>query len=356
MSIKDTYDWYAKEGYLKALPFGGLTLYNYTTKTVLEANWNHHTMTARGLVLDGDSNVIARPWPKFFSLNERPETNMNRLPDETPELAEKLDGSMIVCFWNPETNKWQAITRGSWDNTQGQYGNKWLEQYGERLNKEHTYMFELVAPWNRIVVFYPKDEMIMTGIINTLSSEDFSYAKVREYGEKVGLKTVNYEIRPAASVDLDDPNILNQEGYVARYSNGFRVKLKYGQYLILHRIMTTWSLKGMWEALSQGTTLDMKGMPEEFKDWFDTNKTTMVDGVRELETRAKRVYAERPIPPTNSEKQIRKEMAAYFAKWPNLSAICFRMLDDKPYADLLWKAVKPKNAQTFFQAQGKEDE
>lgn len=356
MSIKDTYDWYAKEGYLKANTFGGLTLYNYTTKTVLEANWNHHTMTARGLILDGDSNVIARPWPKFFSLNERPETNIARLPDETPELAEKLDGSMVVCFWNPESNKWQAVTRGSWDNIQGQYGNKWLATHGEKLDKKLTYMFELVAPWNRIVVFYPKDEMIMTGVINTLSTEDYSYAQVRAHGEGIGLKTVNFEIRPPSDIDLDDPNILNQEGYVARYSNGFRVKLKYGQYLMLHRIMTTWSLKGMWEALSQGKNVDLTGMPDAFKDWFDTNKTTMVDQVRAIETKAKRIYAERPVPPTDSTPQIRKEMASYFSKFPDVASICFRMFDNRPYIDLAWKMVKPKNAQTFFQSQGKEDE
>ena len=30
MSLKDVYDWYAKEGYLTAVPHGGLTVYNYT--------------------------------------------------------------------------------------------------------------------------------------------------------------------------------------------------------------------------------------------------------------------------------------------------------------------------------------
>ena len=355
MSIKTTYDWYVKEGYLTGKVHGGLTLYNYTTKTVLEANWNHHTMTARGLILDGEGNVVARPWPKFFSLNERPETNISRLPDEVPELAEKLDGSMVVAFWNPETNRWQACTRGSWDNVQGQYGNKWLEANGEKLDKNFTYMFELVAPWNRIVVFYPKDEMIMTGMINTLSSEDYSYARVREYGSKVGLKTVNWEVRPPTDIDLDNPNILNQEGYVARYSNGFRVKLKYGQYLMLHRIMTTWSLKGMWEALSQGKTVDLTGLPDEFKDWFDTNKTQMQDEVRAIEAKAKYIYGKRPTPVTDSKPQIRKEMAAFFGGHSDIKAILFRMFDDKPYADLLWKMVKPKNAQTFFQSQGKED-
>lgn len=354
-SIKEVYDWYVKEGYLKGLTHGGLTLYNYTTKCVLETNWNYHTETARGLVLDGDGNVVARPWRKFFSLNERPETNLSKLPDETPELAEKLDGSMIVAFFNPETQKWQACTRGSWDNVQGQYANEWLLTYGERLNKEFTYMFELVAPWNRIVVFYPKDEMIMTGINHNLSGEDYSYARVREFGEKVGLKTVNFEVRPPTDIDLDDPNILNQEGYVARYSNGFRVKLKYGQYLILHRIMTTWSLKGMWEALSQGKTVDATGLPEEFKVWFDTNKTMMHDKVREIENTAKRVFSERPIPMTTSESQIRKEMAAYFMKYSDINAILFRMFDKKPYADLIWKMVKPKNAQTFFQTKGVEE-
>lgn len=355
-SMKEVYDWYVKEGYIKGVVSGGLTLYKYTSKCALECNWNFHTTTARGLILDPEGKVIARPWPKFFSLNERPETHVTRLPDETPELAEKLDGSLMVCFMNPETARWQAVTCGSWDNAQTQFANKWLEIHSPKLDPEFTYMFELTAPWNRIVVFYPKDEMTLLGIVNTESTEDWSYSQVRAFGEKVGLKTVHYEVRPTSEIDLEDPNIINQEGYVARYSNGLRVKLKYGQYLILHRIMTTWSLKGMWEALSQGKTVDLKGMPDEFKDWFDTNKTSMQDQVRAIEAKAKRLFAEKPVPMTNSTTQIRKELAAYFMKFPDVQGLLFRMFDDKPYADLVWRMVKPKNAQTFFQTQNREEE
>jgi len=210
-------------------------------------------------------------------------------------------------------------------------------------------MFELVAPWNRIVVFYPKDEFILTGVIHTLSGEDYSYAWIREYGNKVGLKTVDYEVRPASDVDLSDPNIVNQEGYVARYSNGFRVKLKYDQYMMLHKIMTTWSVKGIWEALSQGKDVDLTGLPEEFRVWFDKNKTTMHDRVRDIEYRAKAVFEKAPV------NASRKEYAAYFTQFPDVSAILFRMLDKRLYADIVWRMVKPSNAKTFFQEQGVED-
>ena len=105
-SIKEVYDWYAKEEYLNSHRQGGLTLYKYSTKTVFEGNWNYHTSTARGLILDDNGKVIARPFSKFFNLNERPETRLEVLPQETPELADKLDGSLIVCFFNPETSKW----------------------------------------------------------------------------------------------------------------------------------------------------------------------------------------------------------------------------------------------------------
>src|SRR5690349_24752498 len=102
MSIKEVYDWYAKEGYITAIPYNNLTLYKYTQKAVFEGNWVYHIRTARGLVLDGDGKIVARPWAKFFNLNERPDTNITELLklEDIPELANKYDGSLIIIFWD----------------------------------------------------------------------------------------------------------------------------------------------------------------------------------------------------------------------------------------------------------------
>lgn len=347
MPFKEPYDWYAKEGYLRATPLGGLTLYDYTDRTALEWNWNFHTETARGLILDKEGNIIARPWRKFFSLNERPDTNLNVLPNETPELSEKYDGSMIIVFFNPETKKWQACTRGSFDNKQSRVANAWLESRGHLFDKEYTYMFELVAPWNRIVVHYPTEEMILTGIIHTINGDDWSYAKVREWGLAHGLNSVHFETKPLAELDLDAP-VVNQEGYVARFSNGMRVKMKYSQYIQIHAIVTIWSSKKIWNAIRDGEEPDLTNLPEEFRIWFDKNKTQMHDDARRISRELAEIFDKTP------NLSTRREYYEYYTKWPNYSRLLMQMLDGIDCKWDIWEMVRPKQSESFFKNQCEE--
>ena len=342
MSIKKVYDWYAKEGYLTASVNGGLTVYNYTARTVYEGNWNYHTLTARGLVLDGDGRVIARPWPKFFNVNERPDTQLAALPKETPELADKYDGSLVIVFRDPAAGAWQACTRGSWDNAQSAWANGWLRKNGERLDPGFTYLFELVAPWNRIVILYPEETMVLLGVVHTESGEDWPYRRVREWGLERGLDAVRFETRPLESVRLEDRSVVQQEGYVARFGNGFRVKLKYLQYLHLHRLVTGLSVKGIWELLATGTPVDLALVPDEFLGWFEEEKAKLLHRKRELEFRARELFDALPNLP--DRKAYAESILKLDLPYP---PILFRMLDGRPCEDLLWKHVKPEEHRTF---------
>lgn len=355
MSIKEVYDWYAKEGYLTAVPNGHLTLYKYAPKTVFECNWNYHTMSARGLVLDQSGNTIARPWKKFFNLNERPDTNITELIklNDVPELAQKYDGSLIIVFFDPYKAFWRAITMGAWESPQAKWANEWLQDIGNDqwlyhadINK--TYMFELVAPWNRIVVNYPEAKMIYLGWVDNISGEDQPYEDARKYAIAKSLEPLEYFKAPLDSINLEDP-IVNREGYVARYPGGFRVKLKYAQYFQLHRIMTGLSSKSIWEAMSEGSNPinSIVSVPDEFKDWFNAEVTALHDAYAHVETNAKAVWACRPRGAT------RKELAVYFiesskAYAPHqLTGILFNMLDDKDYSKLIWKQIKPTGHKVF---------
>lgn len=43
-----------------------LFIYNYTAKSQYERYWTEETMMCRGLILDSQGQIIARPFPKFF--------------------------------------------------------------------------------------------------------------------------------------------------------------------------------------------------------------------------------------------------------------------------------------------------
>jgi hypothetical protein len=52
-------------------------IYNYTQNAQFDRMWNDVTKTCRGLILDGNRNIIARPFSKFFNYSELP---LNEIP------------------------------------------------------------------------------------------------------------------------------------------------------------------------------------------------------------------------------------------------------------------------------------
>jgi len=245
MNLKDTYDWYVEDGYLKGIRRDGLTLYNYTTQCVMKGNWNYHTRCARGLILDDRGQYIARPFQKFFTLNEGEKTYLKNLPDVTAEIATKYDGSLVIIFQNPERvaggrsddkGAWDAVTRGSWDNEQIRFARRWLQENGKKLKSGCTYCFELIAPWNQIVIPYDEEKMILLGWVDQWGLES-TYAEAAEYAEEHDLEPVEFfegRIEDVALLRIP----FDLEGYVARFPSGLRVKMKAPHYEERHQELT----------------------------------------------------------------------------------------------------------------------
>ena len=338
MNLKEQLDIRVQDGLVNANQYGHLTLYNYSSRCVFDAAWDEVTMAARGLVLDDEGKVVARPWPKFFNFGERPD---EALPAETPELSKKYDGSMVIVFSDARLG-WKAVTRGCWDNDQTRYANGWLESHCASLRKEYTYLFELVAPWNRIVIHYPKDDMILLGVVETESGKDWSYAETQSEASRCGFTPVEFETRPIASLNLEDAAITNEEGFVARFSNGHRVKLKYKQYLYLHKIVTGLSVKGIWEILASGSRPDFSNVPDEFMGWYAKQRDAIQAKFDAIRAETQRVFDS-----VFGSKASRKEYALEFLKHGEMSTALFKLLDGKDPAETIWKQCKPEVHSVF---------
>jgi RNA ligase len=334
--MKQELDKRVADGWINVTKSGDLSLYNYSNRCVFEKGWDEYTMAARGLVLHEDGTVVARPWPKFFNLGERPD---DKLPAETPELAKKYDGSLVIVFH--DNVGWRAVTRGCWENVQTKYAQRWLQEHGPKLTPGFTYMFELVAPWNRIVVHYPKDDMVLLGMVETKSGHDWSYKSVRMKALQHDLTPVEFEVRPIESLNLEDPAIKNEEGFVARFSNGYRVKLKYRQYLYLHKIVTGLSIKGIWEILATGNKPDFSAVPDEFLGWYTKQAAKIqakYDGLL-----ADAVAAFQRI----GKRDTRKDYALEFQKRGEMAGALFRLLDGKDPGEVIWKRCRPEIHEVF---------
>lgn len=86
-----------------------LTMYHFNESAFKKGAWNLDTLSARGLYLDDTNHVIARGFNKFFVLNERAETNEDKVikkmisPDTNKIiLSEKLDGFLIIVSYMPD--------------------------------------------------------------------------------------------------------------------------------------------------------------------------------------------------------------------------------------------------------------
>ena len=342
---------YYEEGlvYKQVHPTLPLTIWNYSEKVQYENLWNEITLQTRGLVTDDKGNVVARPYKKFFNMEEGKHT-----PTPDFEVYDKLDGSLGILFnYNGE---WVFATRGSFNSDQSIKGLELLQKYDYyKLHKDYTYLFEIIYNDNRIVVKYPYEDVILLGMIETKTGYDVD---LYNEGVDVRLKNLinNIGINIVKKYDgIKDYSILksmikdDEEGYVVKFSNGDRMKIKGEEYLRLHKIMTNVSTTYVWEMLSEGDdVLDLlKDVPDEFY-----NKIKMY--VKDLRYNHYRYgeYAHKiysyfrygkygDVEPEPSKKEFALHLDNCKVH-PKIKSICFAMWDGKDYDKIIWKLLKPQ--------------
>ncbi len=113
-------------------PSQNLFIYNYSAKTQYYKVWNVITLIARGLILDENFNIIARPFRKFFNLNEH---SPAEIPSHPFVVQEKLDGSLGILYWI--NDKPFIATRSSFDSKQAIHANTILQT-------KYHHIFELI--------------------------------------------------------------------------------------------------------------------------------------------------------------------------------------------------------------------
>ncbi len=146
----------------------GISVLNYTTRAVFSGQWTHETRLSRGLVVDSDGRVLARPFEKFFDLSQ-----IEVPPGSHFTVTEKIDGSLGILY--PTPNGWRITTRGDPNGWQSTAATElWNERYSDFVPPEGvTMLFEIVLPENRIVVDYgDRRELVALAAINMATGRD----------------------------------------------------------------------------------------------------------------------------------------------------------------------------------------
>jgi len=130
----------------------------------------------------GDVDVIAWPMNRFYNHGQDCSADVD-WSDPGLRVYEKLDGTMIVMYWDADDKRWHAATRSVpeadlpvrkdhmqigdttfsglfWTALEKTYDanvgdvydfESWFDAH---FDKSHTYIFELTTPFNRVVVKY----------------------------------------------------------------------------------------------------------------------------------------------------------------------------------------------------------
>jgi RNA ligase len=353
-----------------------LSIYNYSRKTQYDGKWDDVTLQCRGLVVDNSTNkILVRPFKKFFNYEELEGNKFkeSKLPKtcDYVYVQEKMDGSLGILFhYNGE---WVMSTRGSFVSGQAIKG---LEILKSKYNldswmKEYGYLVEILYPENRIVVEYDEEKVVFLSVV---LNESYTWeptndtelhwttacAVLNANGVKKDdiVKTeqhFNYSEELFSS--LKEKNEENKEGFVLRFQPGnLRIKIKFEEYVRLHRLMTQISTYDIWEHLKDGKDIleILNNVPDEFDQWVKQTASTLSYHHYMVGERCGKShdyfrygkYSDRDPQPT------KKEFAEHVQKNvnKNLHGIMFAIWDGKrdKVDELTWKLIKPKYSKPFW--------
>jgi len=244
---------------------GDLELFKYTRQCSFDKNWNIFTLISRGLILcPSQEKVISVGILKFFNFGE-----IIYLPEnEKFKATTKMDGSYISLFCH--NNKWFCATLGSFESEQAIWAEKWLNENAntEMLVPGRTYIFECIYRENRIVISYDFEGLVLITGYDEYGNE-FLYDDTVEYADKLGTRVV--EAPRFSTIDemikKADTLSSSEEGWVVRFDNGFRIKIKGATYCRIHRIVSNCTPLAVWDMLRTNSDLEVliEQLPEEFR-------------------------------------------------------------------------------------------
>lgn len=314
-----------------------LIIWNYSQTTQYENYWDKITLRCRGLVTDDKGNIVARGFSKFFNIEEEKYT-----PTENFEVWEKMDGSLLLVFWYE--GQWVVATRGSFTSDQSIKGIELLKKYNTDIMFRHlTFCFEILFPQNRVVVDYGDYEgLVLLGTFDK-NGKEYDVEMWREYGFDVvkkydGIK----DFKELKAMVKDD-----QEGFVVKFTNGDRVKIKGVEYLRLHKIMTNMSTTAVWECLKNGDDIEtlLKDVPDEFYKKIKDYVRDLRYAHFQISERAGKLHdgfrygKYGDVDPEPSKKEFAEFV---FKQQKVLQPVMFAMWDKKNYDEIIWRIIRPE--------------
>lgn len=328
-----------------------LTIYNYSRECQFEQKWDEVTLQCRGIILDDNDVIVARAFDKFFNYEEVRNTGTIPLHDEYVYFQEKMDGSLGILFHYAD--EWHMATKGSFESDQAKEGLSILKKKYD-LNKFHktlTYICEIIYPENRIVVDYGEEKIMFLSAVMEGRELNWTTAKAMFHSsgilEEDVVPTIVETISHNVFAQYKSRNEMGKEGFVLRFHpSNYRMKIKFDEYVRLHRLLTNFSNVDIWECLKAGTDMSvyLEEVPDEFDSWVRQWIKALTFAYVMKEKTAKDWLDKVPRSP------LRRDEADWiFANVPKeYQGLVFAMMDGKDYSDSIWRMIRPEYQKPFW--------
>lgn len=327
-------------------PTQDLWILNYSQQCQINKLWDSTTIACRGLIINDVGRIISRPFKKFFNTSELSyfRNHLHNLYDvkyseifSMPFMAyEKMDGSLGVSYWDKK-GRFGIATRGSFESDQANRAMEiWKSKYDgveNLLDKNLTYLFEIIYKENRIVVDYKGEEdLYLIAIVDTQTAvekdiydksyENLPFPRPNIYHGVSGLESLSHYEEE------------NKEGFVLNFGSGFRAKFKFSQYVLLHRVLSNFTNKKVLEHIINNTFDNMIDLlPDEFykeaKSLYD-NYTNQYNSIKN-----------KILLDFDNIKHIKdRKLFAIEAKKLDNPTCLFSLYDQKDISKQIWDKVK----------------
>ena len=321
-------------------PTEDIYLYNYSKSCQLNKIWNDITCMCRGLIVDKDLNIISRPFVKFFNYEEI--TDKSIIPDLPFEVYEKLDGSLGIMYWIGDTP--YLCTRGSFSSDQALHGTKILHenysQYFSQLDKSKTYLFEII--WNEdhhCISYGDLDDIFLIGVIDTetgVEDDIYNWQHIFKCTKRYDGVTDYLKIRELFSGE-------NREGFVVKFSNNFRIKMKYESYFKIHFLRCMLTPKTVFAFVSENKLDEaretLKELDEENKIYFEKIVSDFQNKYNEIETNCKN-YIENLKSKYGENYNTDNKDIIFEIQKEKYACVLFKMFRNMKYDQIIWNLIK----------------
>ena len=219
------------------------------------------------------------------------------------KVTEKVDGSLIKVWKNPDSDNYVISTNGTINAFDAPIDDYRYKSFGElfvnaidltdlffvmNLYAKSTYMFELVSPVNRVVVPYENLQLYflgerdfegkLTSFTDSECTEDFKDIGIST-PKVFNLSTFDEVVTAANELPWDE------EGYVVHDKYNNRVKIKSPAYVIAHysRMNGNISEKHLIKVILEGQSEEFLTYCSDYKDALEETTHKMEDYLTKCE-------------------------------------------------------------------------